>query len=102
MKTVKLLHTPGAELEATAPRQRRCGGAAASASAGVRAQWEALRKIGNEYSRDSRTQGGEVLPVSCKTAALATCLCLADEQRLPAPKCHLLVCSRCYLPVYPT
>lgn len=33
MKTVELLHTPGAELEATAPQERRCGGAAASASA---------------------------------------------------------------------
>lgn len=102
MKAVKLLRTPGAELEATVPPERRCGGAAATASAGVRALWEAQQKIGHKYSRDSCTQGGEMLPVSCKIAALAICLCLADKQQLLAPKCRLPVCSRWYLPAYPT
>lgn len=75
MKTVKLPRSPGAELEATTPQQGHCRGAAASASAGVWARWEAQQKTGNTYSRDCRTEGREMLPVSCKTAARTTCLC---------------------------
>lgn len=71
-----------------ASSEEGCGGTAASASAGVRAPREALRKTGNNYSRDSSAQGGEMLPVTYRTAAFTTCFLLADEQQLPGPKCH--------------
>lgn len=83
MMAVKLLRMPGAELEATAPRQRRCGGSQLMQDLRLSGRhW----KTGNKYSGDSRTQGGKVLTVGCETAAVVTCLCL-PQQRLPTHKC---------------